>query len=170
MNKRTINNIMSKKFDAWLKTIDDENLRNMVRNNSFITGGSIASLLLGEDVNDYDVYFANQETAVAVAKYYANKYNTGKDNAVNVTVDDNGIIVLFIRAKTVVKIEYADSVLSEDNDSEDEKTVTSLQGKKGDKSEFNMRFMTNNAITLTGDIQCIFRFYGDIDEIHSNFL
>ena len=47
----------------------------MVEKNSIVTGGSIASMLLKEKVNDFDVYFTNKETTKAVAEYYVKEWN-----------------------------------------------------------------------------------------------
>ena len=79
MKTKTIKAILRKKFDRFVKSIDDKNVRDLVKNNSIITGGSIASMLLREPVNDYDVYFTNADTVRAVAEYYTmifNKRNT----------------------------------------------------------------------------------------------
>lgn len=70
MKKKTINAVINKKFDDWLGSITDERVRRLVETNSIITGGCIASMLLQEQVNDYDLYFTDKETTKAVAEYY----------------------------------------------------------------------------------------------------
>lgn len=75
MKSKTINKILTGKFIAWTKSINDEALRKLVEENTIITGGSIVSLLLNEPVNDFDVYFRTPETAFAVAEYYVKKLN-----------------------------------------------------------------------------------------------
>lgn len=67
---KTINKILTGKFLAWSKSITDEKVRKLVEQNTIITGGSIASMLMGEKVSDFDCYFRNAETAYAVAQYY----------------------------------------------------------------------------------------------------
>jgi hypothetical protein len=74
MKKKTINAVITKKFNEWLETIDDEEVYKLVKKNTVITGGSIASMINNEKVNDYDVYFTNLGTTVAVAKYYIKKF------------------------------------------------------------------------------------------------
>jgi hypothetical protein len=32
-------------------------------------------MLLGEEVKDFDIYFRDKQTALAVAKYYVNRFN-----------------------------------------------------------------------------------------------
>jgi hypothetical protein len=73
MKSKTINKILTGKFLAWSKSITDENVRKLVEENTIITGGAIASMLMGEKVNDFDIYFKNSETALAVAEYYVKK-------------------------------------------------------------------------------------------------
>ncbi len=70
---KTINKILTGKFIAWSKSIEDENVRKLVEQNTIITGGSIASMLLGEPVNDFDIYLKTPEAAHAVAEYYVKK-------------------------------------------------------------------------------------------------
>src|SRR6185369_8941141 len=74
MKKKTINAVLCKKFDDFLSSITDEKVKSFAETNSIITGGSIASMLLKEKVNDYDIYFTNKETVKAVAEYYVAKF------------------------------------------------------------------------------------------------
>lgn len=70
LKKSTIKLVLKKKVDDWLSTITDESVRALAAKNTIVTGGCIASFLLGEKVNDYDIYFRDKETALAIAKYY----------------------------------------------------------------------------------------------------
>jgi len=70
MSKRRIEEHLSKKIGEWLDSIKDEHLKGLIRRDLVLTGGAIASLLLGEKVKDYDVYFKTRETALAVRRYY----------------------------------------------------------------------------------------------------
>ena len=79
MKSKTINKIITAKFNYWLKSITDENVRKLVKENTIMTGGAIASMLLNEDVNDFDFYFRNKETTFAVANYYVNQFIKDKD-------------------------------------------------------------------------------------------
>lgn len=83
MNKKTIKKILKGKFTRWVKTIEDETVRKLVEKNTIITGGSIVSLLTKETVKDYDIYFRNKETVLAVANYYCNKFNELNPNRQN---------------------------------------------------------------------------------------
>src|SRR5699024_10417607 len=70
MKKKTICKVLQRKISEWLGTITDNKVRDLVRRDTIVTGGSIASMLLGEKSNDFDVYFKTRETALAVARYY----------------------------------------------------------------------------------------------------
>lgn len=76
---KTIKAIISKKVAKWIATIDDENLRKQVEKNVIVTGGAIVSMLLGEEVNDFDVYFRDHATTLAVAHYYVKKFKEKTD-------------------------------------------------------------------------------------------
>jgi hypothetical protein len=78
MKRRIINAVITKKFNEWTSSIEDEAVRNLVAKNTIITGGCIASMINGEEVKDYDVYFTNQETVLAVARYYIDKFKAAK--------------------------------------------------------------------------------------------
>lgn len=81
MKSKTINKILCAKFDDWIASIEDEALRDRVKKNTIITGGAIASMLLNEEVNDYDVYFKDIYTAESVAMYYVDKFKLSHNNA-----------------------------------------------------------------------------------------
>lgn len=71
----TIKKLFRAKIDGIVDTILDEEVRELFKRDVIITGGAIASCLLGEKINDYDMYFATKETTLAVAKYYVDKFN-----------------------------------------------------------------------------------------------
>lgn len=87
MKKKTINAVICKKFDEFVASITDEKVKNLVNKNSIITGGCITSMLLKEDINDFDVYFTNKETVLAVAYYYVNLFKESSDKSNSVPVD-----------------------------------------------------------------------------------
>ncbi len=71
---KTIKAILTKKIDKWLATVEDEGLRELLKRDVIVTGGSIASMLQGEEVNDFDIYFRSYETTAKVAQYYTRKF------------------------------------------------------------------------------------------------
>lgn len=74
MKAKTIKSVLRHKHDAWLASITDEGVRKLAAEGTIITGGAIASMLLAEKVNDYDLYFRDWKTCVAVADYYVRKF------------------------------------------------------------------------------------------------
>jgi hypothetical protein len=83
--------ILKKKFNSWLESIEDDKVKSLVRKNTIITGGCITSMLLKEDIKDFDVYFRNKETTLAVANYYADEFNARFEGRKN-KLDGNGKI------------------------------------------------------------------------------
>ena len=68
--------------DEWLETIEDEELKALLSKNVIITGGCIASMLLREKVNDYDIYFRNKEAAEKAALYYVERFEVKNKNGI----------------------------------------------------------------------------------------
>lgn len=91
MNAKNIKKHLKMKLKDWLESIDDEEVKKIVKNNTIITGGAMVSLLTGENVNDYDVYFRTKEACVAVAEYYAKKWNAThpEEKLVNLNIEDD---------------------------------------------------------------------------------
>jgi hypothetical protein len=74
MNRRIIKKVLNKKHKDFCASIKDEKVRDLVEKNSFITGGSIVSMLLNEPISDFDYYFTDFETVKAVAEYYVHEF------------------------------------------------------------------------------------------------
>ena len=74
MKTTTIRRLLNNRIEKWTATLPD-GLKQRVQADVIITGGCIASALLGEKVNDYDVYFRTKETAMAVAAHYVAQFN-----------------------------------------------------------------------------------------------
>jgi len=168
----TIKRILALKSEDFLKSIDDDLLRAEVRKDMIITGGSIAHLILGEKVNDYDVYFKSYTTAYNVAKYYVDKFNNLENKP------------KWLKGIPIVKEEFRDNIKGET-----EKRIiifiksNGVAGEKEDEDEIDIEagipikhkskytpiFLSDNAITLSDKMQIIIRFCGSPEEIHKNF-
>lgn len=70
MKRRNIKRVIRTKLDEYLKSITDLTLVDKMKKDILVTGGSIASMLLDEQINDFDVYFKTRETTMEVAEYY----------------------------------------------------------------------------------------------------
>lgn len=161
MKAKTIKSLLAKKHNEFVASIKDEKVRELVKKNSIITGGSIVSMLLNEEVNDYDYYFTNKETVLAVANYYVTEFNkTHGENAVVKEEDDR--ILIFIQSKGVAGKMEGHEVDNEDIFEEDEPSTEELP-------KYRPVFLSTNAISLSNKIQLVIRFYGDAKEIHSNY-
>jgi len=146
MNKKNIEKVLTKKFKNYAKSILDLKVKRMVEQNTIITGGAIASMLLGEEVNDYDLYFTDIDTAEAVVKYYVDKFY---ENEVEVIREDLRIKII-IPGSGIAK-----------------RKPTEAEG--GNDEKYYAKFITSNAISLSNKVQLVIRLYGNADEIHENY-
>lgn len=170
MKARTIKSILEKKFHAFSESITDPVVRDLVEKNSIITGGSIASMLLNEKVNDFDIYFTDQATTLAVAAYYAAKFvpQSGIDPkavepAVSASVDSEGRVLL-----SGYGLGGAFGLRMDKDEVEDSGAQEAVEGSDNDGS-YRILFLSPNAITLSDEVQIIIRFYGNPSEIHRNY-
>lgn len=161
MKAKTIKNVLRAQFDLWLKSITDEEVRATVKNNTMITGGSIVSMLQGDKVNDYDLYFRNRQTALEVAEYYAKQVPLANVE-IKLDVDASGRKAMPGNISIRVNNPSAFQQESEFADEVPEAT-NKVEGK------YSPVYMSSNAITLSDGIQLICRFYGEPEQIHSNY-
>ena len=79
MQVKTIKRQISMKMTEWLFSIEDEALRNRVKKSLLVTGGSITSIFLNEDVNDYDVYIGERIEVLNTNGQYDHLINVSDD-------------------------------------------------------------------------------------------
>lgn len=171
---------LNEKLNEWIDSIDDIPLQEIVRKDVIVTGGSIASMLLGEKINDFDLYFRTKETTRQVAQYYVNRFNATR-NIVSVNdympevreVTKNGEerIVIWLQSAGVVAEEQDEYSYFETMSERDaEEFAESLLNREEDNDEkYRPVFMSENAITLSHKIQLVIRFYGEPEKIHDNY-
>lgn len=180
MKTKTIKSVLSKVHKQFVESIEDEHVRELVRKNSIITGGSIASMLMKEKVNDYDYYFTNKETVIAVANYYVNKFNElnpDKKIKPKVVIEDSGRVRIKVQSVGIVAEGQDDSSYQYFETIPDptvaEEYVQDAMDVAIEESENKPKhrpvFLTDNAITLSGKIQLVIRFYGSPEDIHENY-
>lgn len=195
MKSKTIRKALQQKFDKWVESITDESLREQIKKNTIITGGAIASFLLREEVNDYDIYFRNKETTIAVANYYVQQFKPRLKNGIEcpIYVDSEGDRVRIIVKSAGIASDkgadkpyeyfegapderadgYVSEVMSDAGGIEDRYEETEAKALKTEdedgKPKFRPVFMSTNAITLSHKIQIVLRFYGEPDAIHENY-
>jgi hypothetical protein len=194
MKSKTIKAILAKKMKDWASSIEDPAVFDLVMKNSIVTGGSIASMLLGEKVNDFDVYFRTRETALAVAKYYAARFAPKAHNGIGckISVDDTEDRIRIVIKSAGIASEngtetpyqyfegrpadeatgYVGDVMQDPGDIEDayqETEEAALETEDDGKPQYRPVFMSTNAITLSHRLQIVLRFVGEPDEIHKNY-
>lgn len=204
MKVKTINLTVTKKFDAWVESIKDETVRKLVKKNSVLTGGAIASMLLQEPVNDFDFYFRDFETTKAVAEYYVRqfkenpppKFKSGDGLDIFVKVMDPIIPIrdpgeigtigesepkpepkrvrIYIKSAGVANEDDPQSYQffeSQPPEAAEEYASKVIDAKKEleEKPDYRPVFLSDNAISLSGDVQIVIRFYGTPEQIHENY-
>ena len=163
MKTKTIKKELSKIRGRWLATIKDKDLKELIRKDMIVTGGSIASMLLGEEVNDYDIYFSTAKAVNEVAKYYlaaikkiskVNEtsrihYFKGQDQVActeeEFVKSKTGRLKIFVSSSGYIKV-----------------NATKLKF-------FEPIFASSNAIMLKGKLQLVLRFWGPPEKIHENY-
>lgn len=166
MKIKTIDKIITNKINEWLDSIEGEtlsgkSLKELVRDNCIVTGGCIASMLLNQEVNDFDVYFTNINIAKQLSDYYINIFNTTNKVLGSSFVEKDRLILTFPTyedrkekgLKTEDFHELGDTIVIKDDNKKDYRPI----------------FISENAITLSSGIQLIVRFYGNAEEIHKNY-
>jgi hypothetical protein len=151
MKFQTMEKVLKGKFAKFVKSIKDERVRDLVKENSIITGGCIVSMIQEEPINDFDLYFTNLETTQAVAEYYLKLIGgEGKDKVI-IEPDTTG--------ETRVKIWIQGQGI----------LTKRLKKSEVDADKFVPIFVSDNAITLSDKVRIVLRFFGPAHEIHKNY-
>ena len=188
MKKKTINQVINKKFDEFLSSIKDPAVQKLVKKNTIVTGGCIASMLLKEQVNDFDMYFTNKETVLAVAKYYVHQFlsvnhptHTNEQGILIEVQEEGGRVKIYIKSAGVASetsgdnYQYFESRPEGEADDYIQQVVNAVA--ESDEKEIEIPndnryrpvFLSANAITLSDKVQIVIRFYGDPDNIHQHY-
>ena len=85
MKTTTIRRLLNNRVSKWLDSLPDH-IRNQASKDVIVTGGCIASALLGEKINDYDIYFRTKETAIAIAEHYVSVFKTLNEKTLDSSV------------------------------------------------------------------------------------
>ncbi len=164
-------------MNKWLLTIENEELRGKIKDSLLVSGGSICSMLLNIEVNDFDVYLKDMDALYLLAEHYTKGYG--------------GIKVL-----DGIKREKYLSELMDEYGTENEKEIHNSyaiacrnlkptqiklffesqkgglkvnEGKAEDELKYEPLFFSPNAISLSDKVQIVLRFTGDADDIHETF-
>jgi hypothetical protein len=165
MKLKTIKNILEAKMDKWVESVEDNDVKKAIKRSAIVTGGSIASMLLKEDVNDFDIYFKNKEDLRIICEYYTN------NTEIEILCGEDKEYKGKLREELDGGIGASYSLMEEDQI----KLWIGTEGYKEIKHEdikensFVPLYFTQNAITLSDKLQIVIRFNGKIDKIHENY-
>lgn len=168
MNSKNIAKAINAKLKKWVETVEDAEVSKCIKDNAIVTGGSLVSLLCGEEPNDYDVYFKTKDAVIKVATYYADLWNKSHQGKAQVTIKDNhetGRVTAFIQSAGIA---IDDGETAIDDNTEPGVGETEEEAKV-EKPSYRPRYFSTNAISLSDKIQLVIRFYGSVDEIHTNY-
>jgi hypothetical protein len=165
MKAKTIKAIIRKKMNAWLDTLPNE-IKAHVEKNIIVTGGAIASMLLGESVSDFDVYLRTHDAAKALADYYVGMFQQTCKREIEVT-DENNRVKIVVKSAGIAS--QHEEVLIDPEMIEDTYQETEEKALANEEEKYRPIFLTSNAITLSNKVQIIIRFYGEPEEIHANY-
>jgi hypothetical protein len=171
-------------MEEWISSISDESLQKEVKKDLIVTGGCIASMLLKEQVNDYDIYFKTKSTCLKVAKYYVEKIdkiytNKISDSRVQV-IDSQNIPVQSYEKGSEDENKWAFFKKGLEQGNEDRVKVyiphigywrrkDELPEENQDDLKYEPVYLSENAISLSNEIQLVIRFFGDAETIHTNY-
>lgn len=168
MNSKNMAKMLKRKLEDWCENIDDEKIVKVIRENAIVTGGALVSMLNSESPNDYDIYFKTFDSCLAVAKYYASKWNEMHPDKNHVEIRVDG------ETKRITAFISSEGIAAEDGESgiddETEPDVSETpEEQAAEKPKYRPRYFSTNAISLSDKIELVIRFYGSVDEIHTNY-
>ena len=183
MQLKTIKKNIEQKLTEWLSSIQDDQLRNEVKKSVLVSGGCITSMLLGEPVNDYDVYIKDINVLLKLVRYYIHGYaeiyvfDGRNKEAMEKEIVDSYANYRGFNPKQIedVNTAYAIAIRTLKEDQIKlffyEKTGGRRvnQEKKPEDLFYTPMFFSPNAISLSNDLQIVIRFHGDADDIHKTF-
>lgn len=75
MLEKTMKQIISKKINEWIESIDDISVVDVIKKDLILTGGCFTSMIQNEVPKDFDCYFRTKDSVLKIAEYYAKKWN-----------------------------------------------------------------------------------------------
>jgi hypothetical protein len=176
MQIKTIKKVISKKLEDWLQSISDVKLRDEVRKNLLLSGGAITSLLQNLPVNDYDIYIQDMDVLIKLTNYYCKgrvldgrlkeQYLKNCDRTESwqgMFPGEKDYSEAVVRVRTLkddqVKLNIPSFGIKTD--------LLCEEGKE--PAKYQVAFLSQNAISLTDDIQIVLRFSGSVEQIHKTF-
>lgn len=179
MQLKTIQKVIKNKLVTWLSTIEDSNLRKEVENSLLVSGGCITSMFQDIPVNDYDIYIQDINVLKRLAQYYCpgivldgrerNKYIAERfpkydiENPQLFNECEEYTPEILVRLLTLKPDQIKLDIVSQGIKKELKKDA------EGNPEKYQVAFLSQNAISLTDNVQIVTRFSGTPEEIHKNF-
>ena len=89
MQRKTIKQVLIKKINNFLESIDDNVVKGVIKKDIIISGGCFTSMLQNESPKDFDCYFRTKSTTLLVANYFAKKWNENHVDQIMVLDGEN---------------------------------------------------------------------------------
>jgi len=173
MNAKNMTKALKSKVNDWLKSIGSEEVKKAIEEDAIITGGALVSMLNSEPPNDYDIYFRTFDSCLKVARYYAEKWNESHPDKPKVQIkvdEDSKRITAYIHSKGVAVEDGENPIDDESELIETDPDVSETEKEQvQEEPKYRPRYFSTNAIALSDKIQLVIRFYGSIEEIHTNY-
>jgi hypothetical protein len=182
MQIKTIKQNITAKLNEWLATIKDQTLRDDLKKNILVSGGCITSMLLNEQVNDYDIYIYDIDVLKRLTTYYIKSYKQitlldgrNKEILVNDLETDYRNLVKATALAIDMNTSYAISLRNLKPDQIKLYFAGAQGGMKVNeampKEELNYTplYFSPNAISLSNNLQIVIRFWGTAEQIHQTF-
>lgn len=191
MQIRNIHKLLRKVLESWADSIEDPLLKKEVLENSYIAGGALISLFMGQRPNDFDVFFKTTGTAMRVAQYYLDHCKivekvSVKDmgdrvfvmiKSAGVATEEGTVGYAYFESQSVEAVEeFVENNFQEIIDAINPGQCPKKAGrpkkgeeKKEEKKPYRPVVITSNAISLSDRIQLIMRFVGKPEDVVPRF-
>lgn len=164
----------------------DISLPRDVLNNCIVSGGAVSSMLIGEKVNDFDIYLTDVEVAKRLIHHFMSKYNDSysqlaktagvpfKRISYNIENTETGVKVVSNKIQRNTGIFNVTNEIDEDEadileETGDDISALVRRNKVSIEEKFHLVLLTENALTLSDKVQIIIRFIGKPEEVHKYF-
>lgn len=163
MQTKTIAKTISSKLEDWMESISDKDLVKKLRDNILVSGGSITSMFLNEEVNDFDIYINDMDVLKSLAEYYIKPFTDIEILDGRTDIDSTGgnnkkSVAHRTLKPDQIKLYFYDAGWLRVN-----------EDMKEEDMHYTPVFFSPNAISLSDKVQIVLRFHGDNVAIHKTF-
>lgn len=147
-----------------MEKLDELSVRKeLLLASSYFSGGLITSVCRKEKIKDYDLFFEKGDVLAKVVQHYIKYHAWGEKFAVEVVKDElNPKLHRAAIVPTTAKVS-TDAFINSFN------RVAKEHNWKNKKDNVYPVFLSHNALTLSNDVQIIFRFIGEPEEVFTTF-